>query len=456
MKINVDLLEKNIKKVKKRIKEYEEELKQDPLWKEMWKKAFGGNAALSKPQQFAKILYDKDKLLKKGYSLGLDCKKKTEKGSDSVDDENLVSIDHPFVQKYRRMMRFKKMDGTFLKGIKNHICNGYLYANFWLDVAVTGRSTSSEPNLQNLPIRDPEQGKFIRSLFIPRKGHQFLEADFSGIEVAVACCINQDPKLIEDYTVGDMHRDMAIEVYKLGRVADSWFKEKGELGGHNVRYAAKNGFVFPNFYGSRYVNTARSLWENCSLLKLHAPDGTPMLKYLKSQGIKKLGDCSFDEEPKKGTFELHIKEVEDWMWDERYSVYTRWKKGTWNEYLESGYCKLMTGFVCTLNNSGKPMNRREVINYQIQGPAAHCLIWVLVQMDAWLRKNKMKSRIISEIHDSLILDVHRKELNAVIEHLKWLMEVRLQEVWKWVVVPLRAEIEITEVGGNWYEKKKVG
>ena len=106
----------------------------------------------------------------------------------------------------------------------------------------------------------------------------------------------------------------------------------------------------------------------------------------------------------------------------------------------------MTGFEC----SGV-MSRNDVYNYPIQGPAFHLLLWSLIQIVKWTVKNKMRSKVIGTIHDSIEADVHRDELEEFIEKVVEVMTIAVRKHWDWVIVPLEAEVEWSET--NWYEKK---
>ena len=446
-RIDTEYLDKALRKTARKIKRLEDDLQSDEVWRD-WKKEFGSKAKLGSGDQLAHMLFS---------VMGLESKGVTATGKHSTSDAHLMDIDLPFVQKWRELTKLQKANGTFLEGIKKYVTeDGFLHADFNLNLAATFRSSSSNPNLQNFPIRTESIAKLIRRCFVPRKGHRLVSSDFSGVEVGVACCYNKDPQLIYDYTEGDMHRDMAIKCYRISPKTDKdWWKVKGPEGGHVVRYCAKNMYVFPEFYGSYYVDCARNLWDAIERLSLHAPNGLPMREYLRTKGIKRLGACDPNTSPKMGTFEHHIQKVEDDFWNVRYRVYNEWKKTTWEEYKRKGYTKLLTGFVCSRNSDGHVLNRKQVINYRIQGAAFHCLLWVLIEMDKWLRKNKMRSKIVSQIHDDLIGDVHEEEYEDYIGKVRELMTETLRKTWKWIIVPLSVEIEASEVDGNWYDKSKV-
>lgn len=436
MRVDTDYLDAAIKKAAKRILHLESELREDEVFS-VWRRRYGAKTNLDSGEQLATILFD---------VLKYPCKERTDSGRPSGKDTNLMDINIPFVENYRKLAKLRKAKGTFLEGIRSFVTDdGFLHPNFNLNIAASFRSTSNDPNFQNFPSRNEEMASLVRSAFIPRDDHVLVEFDFGGVEVGVAGCYNKDPKLIYDYTEGDMHRDMAMKLF---------FLEKEQVS-KQARYCSKNMFVFPNFYGSYWFDCARNLWEAIDRMSLATVDGVGMREHLKENGVRKLGKAEKNDDPKIGTFQYHVKKQEDYLWNERYTVYTDWKKKTWQEYQARGYCRLLTGFVCARDSDGLIMNRKQVINYQIQGAAFHCLLWCLIEMDAWLRKNKMRSKIVSQIHDSIIGDVHKDELPEYLAKMKELMTVSLAKAWKWVIVPLKVEAEACELGGNWFKKKKV-
>lgn len=436
MCVDTDYLDGAIKKAAKRILHLENELREDEVFT-TWRRHFGAKSNLDSSDQLATILFDVMKF---------PCKERTGTGRPSGKEANLLDINLPFVENYRKLTKLKKAKGTFLEGIRSFVTDdGKLHPNFNLNIAASFRSTSNDPNFQNFPSRNEEMADLVRSAFIPRKNHVIVEFDFGGVEVGVAGCYNHDQKLIYDYVHGDMHRDMAMKIFFL----------KQEEVHKTTRYCSKNMFVFPNFYGSYWFDCARNLWEAMDRMGLKTVSGVPLQEHLVKHGINRLGKAEKNDDPKLGTFQYHVKQQEDYLWNERYTTYTEWKQKTWQDYRAKGYCKLLTGFVCSRDSDGLIMNRKQVINYQIQGAAFHCLLWCLIEMDEWLRKNKMRSKIVSQIHDSIIGDVHKDELQDYLAKMKELMTKSLAEAWKWVIVPLKVEAEACELGGNWYRKKKV-
>jgi DNA polymerase-1 len=420
-------LQANINKTLKDMTDLELKMKADPLWR-TWRKRFGDSTNLGSREQLGKLLFE---------DLGYETDKKTEIGRFKVDESVLQEVNHPFVNDYIWWQKLQKCESTFLRGIQREVCNGYLHPFFSLNIARTYRSSSDSPNFQNFPIRDKILGALIRSVFIPRKGRSFLEIDFKGVEVRVSACYNKDPVLIE-YILDeskDMHRDMAAQCYKLA--AEQVSKE--------IRYCGKNMFVFPQFYGDWYKECAKQMWE--AVLKMHlvTTDGIPLGEWLEKKGIKERGACDPKQQPVKGTFEYHMKGVQDDFWGRRFQVYGKWKDTWFNQYTKKGYFKTYTGFVC----SGV-MARNDVINYPVQGAAFHLLLWSLIELQDWLIKNKMKSMIVGQIHDSLLLDVHPDELEVVYFKAREIMTESIKEFAPWLIVPLEIEVDASET--NWHEK----
>ena len=109
---------------------------------------------------------------------------------------------------------------------------------------------------------------------------------------------------------------------------------------------------------------------------------------------------------------------------------------------------MMTGFVC----SGV-FSRNQLYNLPVQGPAFHCLLWSLTQIVNRMKRDKMRSVVVGQIHDSIVADVHRDELDDYLQLVKQTMTVDVRKHWSWIVTPLIVEAEVAET--NWYEKKAV-
>jgi hypothetical protein len=256
--------------------------------------------------------------------------------------------------------------------------------------------------------------------------------------VIVKNCYNKDTNLVKyvsDPTT-DMHRDMAIQIFKL----DSYDKaiHKG------LRYMAKNGFVFPQFYGDYYKNCA----NNMACTQGQLPQG----KWKAGQGIQ-LGDITLsDHLISKGiksfdNFVDHIKEIEDDFWGNRFEEYTEWKDMWWKTYKKYGYFTTLTGFQC----SGV-MDKKMVCNYPSQGSAFHCLLKTFIDTDILITKEKLDSRLIGQIHDSEIICAYPDEVEYLKEKINKIVTEVLPNFWKWINVPLSVEYSIGSVNQPWSEK----
>ena len=182
IRVDADYLHNTRDKVAKDIKQMEHELRDDEVYSN-WRKAFGSKLNLGSRPQLATVLYD---------VMGFECKHLTDNGNPSTSEAavELIAMEVPFVRKLLRVDKFKKLQGTYLKGLLREVEGEYLHPFFNLHIPITYRGSCDSPNFQNIPIRDPEISKLIRRAFISRKNHQLVEIDFSGVEVRVAACYN--------------------------------------------------------------------------------------------------------------------------------------------------------------------------------------------------------------------------------------------------------------------------
>jgi DNA polymerase-1 len=445
MHIDMEYLTKTIGETGNRIAGLEKKLKEDKVWRE-WKQRFGKKSKLGSREQLATLLFDVMKLGVPVY---------TEKSQSAIDAgdfhtkkryrsdvEVLNKVNLPFVKDYVTYQKLLKAKGTYLGGILKEVCNGYLHPSFNLHTTVTYRSSSSGINFQNIPIRDPAIGELIRRAFIARKGNVLVEVDFSGIEVRVAACYNHDPvliKYIKDPTT-DMHRDTAMDLF---------FLTKDQVDKRTTRDWAKNRFVFPQFYGSVFFQCAPHLWEGV-LSGAKLPNSEVTVKqHLKRNGVKALGDCDPKATAAPGTFVAHVKKVQESFWNDRFKVYTEWKDRWYEAYRKEGGFSTLTGF-----RIEGLLRRNAVLNYPIQGSAFHCLLWSLIRLQRWIEKHSMRSRIVGQIHDSVIADVPLDELQDYLDAAKHITNVALPKAWPWIIVPLDTEADVCPVGGSWHEKRQ--
>ncbi len=397
-----------------------------------WRNRFRGKTNFNSTLQLGTILFD---------VMGYESPGKTKGGKHHQTDEDaLETVDDPFVQKFLAVKKLEKAAKTNLLGIKREIINGKIHCFFNLNVARTYRSSSSDFNYQNIPVRDEEISQLIRRCFRARPGNQLVETDYNGAEVRTSACYNKDPRLI-DYILDkskDMHRDMAMELYKLP------MKEVTK----EIRHRAKNMFVFPQFYGSWFLECAPPLWGESN--KLKTTSGLLLRDHLKNVGFKKLGEYE-DGMVDPGSFMEHVKKSERDMWDKRFAVYSKWKKSWYAAYQNHGYFHTLSGFTCR-----GYMTKNEVINYPVQGSAFHCLLWSLIQLVGKHMKRKgMKSMIVGQIHDSIVADVVPSELDDYVTLVRRVMTQLITNVYPWLIVPMEVDFEIAPVGGTWADKAKV-
>lgn len=439
IRIDLEYCKKTKAILSKKIKKLTAEFESTKFYRH-WKHANRGKKPnINSNQQLAWFLY-KIKKLKPA--------KITKSGQGATSEEALENLNLPEIKTLIRIRKYKKLRDTYLAGFMKEQVNGYIHPHFNLHITRTYRSSSNAPNFQNIPKRDKEAQKICRRALFPRPGHLLLEVDYSGIEVCVSACYHKDPMMIKyiKNPESDMHRDMAQEIFFLNNFDKS-------ISGHSLlRSAAKNGFVFPQFYGDYYKNCAHSLacswgdlpekgyWKNGQGIEIASVGGVDPI-YLSDQlisnGVKSLRH-----------FTSHIKKIEKHFWQSRFPVYARWKKKWYSEYLKNGYIDMLTGFRCH-----GPMGRNDATNYPIQGSAFHCLLWSFIELQKLLTKGKYKTKLIGQIHDAMVLDVHPDELEDIAKLLNYVMIDQLMKTWKWIIVPLSIEIDIGAVDGSWAELK---
>lgn len=436
IRIDVPHLERTIDWATKSIKSREQKLRQSKEWK-VWKRRFGDKAGLGKRKQLAVVVYDE---------LGHKCKERTKptkqfpKGQPKVDQAALEALGLPFITEWIKNEQLKKTLSTNLRGIQSELDgDGILHPFFGLYDVTTYRSNSRHPNFQNFPNRNKWLAKIVRTCFIPRPGRRIIEIDYSGIEVSVAACYHHDPRLIDDHLNGDMHRDMAAECFDIPK------KEVTSA----IRHFGKNMFVFPQFYGDWYRSNAKAMWEAAHRDKPKMTSGKCLSEHLYER-FGKLGAGGHGKDSDPDGFEAHVKKVEHIFWKVRYKVYDQWKEDWWNNYLEQGGFRTNTGLYIE-----GVMSRNECINYPVQGSAFHCLLWSLMALQREIDKRGLKTLIIGQIHDSVVLDVPEEERKLILKLAHKTMIKKLHKAWKWLTVPMEVEAEQTPIDGSWFEKEKV-
>ena len=433
IRIDTDYINRAQKQLNVKIQKLTVRMQKDEVYR-IWKRKYGVKMNFGSREQLGDVVFNE---LEGTHGT------RTKTGRYKADKAALENIDLLFLRRYTKLEQFKKASSTYLKGIQRHVdSEGFIHPFFALDTVRTFRSSSTDPNLHNIPVREPFIKKLIRRGFIPREPNRHIvEHDFSGIEVKTAACYNHDPTLLRYIRdkKSDMHRDMCMQIYHLtiNEYTDA------------LRHCAKNKFVFPEFYGDWYINCAKSLWNVVHQLHLKTKTGEDVYKHLRRHGITKLGRCTPGETPLPHSFEGHVKRVEKDFWENRFRVYTEWKWDWWEDYLDRGFFDTLTGF-----RIAGAMDRKKVINYPIQGSAFHCLLWCITRINKLLRKYKMKTKLIGQIHDSVIGDVLHRELKDYIEIAHQVMTIDLRKHWSWIIVPMDVDAEVSPMGRSWFEKEK--
>jgi len=386
-----------------------------------WKKQYKNNVNFDSDTQLKKVL-----------------KKFVGEDVPKADAETLKKLDYDkkFILDFIQIRKKKKLRNTYLNSILRETVDGWLHPFFHLHIARSFRSSSSDPNFQNMPSRDYAMMQIVRSVILGWPGHHLVELDYSGVEVSTSCWYHQDPVMLEyqaDPIANDMHGDMGVQLYKLDTLDKHDSLEK------HIRKCAKNSFVFPQFYGDYYVKCAQNLWGDINKYDLHLRDNTPLKRHLSSKGIKNYKQ-----------FEKHVQEVEKDFWGRRFKVYQEWKDATWEKYLKNGYVQYLNGFVA----SGM-LRYNQATNLPIQGLAFHALLWSLIRINNKLKAEGWESRIVGQIHDSIIATVAPHELQDFLGMANKVMTRDLPKEWSFINTPLEIEADCAEVDAPWSTKEEI-
>jgi uracil-DNA glycosylase family 4 len=406
--------------LKKRISKLNEEIN-NSVEAKLFKKITKRELSLRSTKDLKELLFD---------ILELEPTKVTDNGNPSVDKEVMANIGIPFTDKLTEMRVLDKIQGTYLAQFIREIEDDKMHPFFDLHTARTYRSSSSNPNFQNIPTRSELAKKVTRYGIIPSPGCLLCEVDYGSIEVRVAACFTKDPVLV-DYindTSTCMHRDQAKLLFKM---TDKEVTTAVDGASTNLRFFTKNQFVFPEFYGSWYKACARGLWDNCFGFSI---DGV---------AVKDHVGMSYAQ------FENHVKKVEQKFW-KRFKVFKKWQESMITSYNKKGYVEMMFG-----HRRGEYLNHNKIINTPIQGTAFHLLLWSLIRVNEIRKKEGWKSRIIGQIHDSMLLDVHPDEKDHVFSVINRVMCEDVREEYPWIIVPFEVDFETSPIDRPWYEKEKV-
>jgi len=345
---------------------------------------------LASPKQLGEIFFDK---------LGLPVVKKTATGARSTDEEVLEKLadDYPLPKKILEHRSLSKLKGTYTDKLAQlaQPLTGRVHTHYAQAVAVTGRLSSNDPNLQNIPIRTPE-GRRVREAFVAAPGHVIASADYSQIELRIMAHISEDPALLKAFHEGlDVHKATAAEVF--GLTPDTVSSEQR-------RYAKVINFGL--IYGMSAFGLAKALGIDNTAAKNYIER-----YFLRFAGVKRYMDETRAQAKAQG-------------------------------YVETVFGRRL--YLPEINSPNGPRRggaERAAINAPMQGTAADLIKLSMVKVQQVLDAQHKGTRMIMQVHDELVFEVPEAEVDWVKQEIPRLMADVAQ-----LKVPLLAEVG---VGSNW-------
>jgi DNA polymerase I len=350
------------------LNEYEKELSREAgIAEQAVYQQAGVKFNLASPKQLGEVLFDHLKLDPKA--------KKTKTGQYATGEDVLLKLakQHEIVDNILAFRELTKLNNTYVQALPNMVNSktGRVHTSYAQAVAVTGRLASTNPNLQNIPIRTT-RGKEIRKAFIPRNAdYTFLSADYSQIELRIVAAISGDEAMCKAFIDGkDIHTATAAKVYNVPE--NEVTKE--------MRYKAKS----VNF-GIIYGQGAFGLADNLGISRTEA------------------------------------KEIID-NYKKEFSAIQKYMDNTINFAKENGYVETLMGrkrWLADINSANftvRGFAERNAINSPIQGTAADMIKLAMIKIDAAMQKENLKSKMILQVHDELIFDTHKSEI-AIVKNL---------------------------------------
>jgi DNA polymerase-1 len=348
---------------------------------------------MSSPQQLGKILFEKLKLDPKA--------KKTKTGQWATGEEVLSRLvdEHPIVSQILEFREMQKLKSTYIDSLPQLMGpDGRVHTSFNQAVAATGRLSSTNPNLQNIPIRTA-RGREIRKAFVPKdENHLILSADYSQVELRLMAHLSEDATMIEAFRQGkDIHAITASRIFKVDL----------EQVDTDMRRKAKTA----NF-GIIYGISAFGLSQRLSIPRKEAAD---------------LIDAYFAEFPSVKKYMdriIHLAQEQE---------YVSTMLGR-RRYLPD---------INSRNQTQRGFAERNAINAPIQGSAADIIKLAMINLHDWMKKEKLKSRMVLQVHDELVFDADKTEIDLLKEKVPFFMSN---------AVPLKVPLEVgVGVGENWFE-----
>ena len=347
---------------------------------------------INSTKQLGEILFEK---------LKLTAKKKTKTGySTDVDVLEKIKYEHPVIEKILEYRQLQKLNSTYVEGLIPYIDEtGRIHSKFHQTVTTTGRISSTDPNLQNIPTR-MELGRKLRKVFKPEQGYIFVDADYSQIELRVLAHISEDKNMIEAFCNNeDIHAQAASKVFNIP--LEEVTKEE------RTKAKAVN-------FGIVYGISEFGLGEQLGVSRKKAKEYIE--QYLdKYSGIKEFMINIVEETKEKGYVE------------------TLYHRRRYVPELKSN------------NYMVRQFSGRVAMNTPIQGTAADIMKIAMINVYNKLKENNLKSKLIVQVHDEILVETLESEK----EQVKQIVKEEMENVIK-LKVPLLAEVE---EGYNWYEAK---
>lgn len=316
---------------------------------------------------------------------------------------------------------------TSIEGYLREYSDGIIRPSYGGHNVDTFRTSANGPNIQNPYKRNKFAKKMLREMIIPSPGRQIVGKDYKSIEVNIAGCIFPDEAWLKYCTdpSTDMHRDCSAEILKLS-IVEYMELESAKM----IRQEGKNKWVFPNIYGSGALKMAENLWIAFMLI----PEAKDILM-VKFGGFQR--------------FKEWIKEYYNYYWEEKFPDYKQQRDQAYKKYERNGFIDSPVGY-----RYYGPMSYNDFCNYPVQGSAAAIKVWAIKEINKNLRREKMDSRIIYEIHDEIGGDVvpdERKEYDAICLNQG---TIKVREYWDWIITPLLLETEESDINGNWSQMEE--
>ncbi len=361
------------------------------LEKAIWKQA-GEEFNINSPKQLGSILFEK---------LALPGGKKTKTGySTAADVLDKLASDHKIVADILEYRTLAKLKSTYADGLSGCITeDGKIHTSFQQTITATGRISSTEPNLQNIPIR-MELGRRIRKVFVPKEGCVFLDADYSQIELRVLAHCSEDENLIRAYhDARDIHRITASQVFHVP------FEDVTDLQRRNAK-AVNFGIV--------YGISSFGLSQDLSISRKEAE--SYINNYFKTYpGVKQFLDSLVTDAKNSG-----------------YAKTLFGRKRPMPELTSSNYMQRSFG-------------ERVAMNAPIQGTAADIIKIAMIRVYDRLKAEGLKSKLILQVHDELLIEAYEDEVEKVAVLLK-------EEMMGAAKLRVPLEVDMHQ-GNNWYEAK---